>query len=87
MRVSRTAVLNAALFASLQASPQLIPAARAVFVQADDKSFDVTLPSSWQAVSPTRGAPPHIFSLSSRRGDDTAKVRSISELLPCFDYC
>ena len=31
--------------------------------------------------------PPHIFSLSSRRGDDTAKVRSISELLPCFDYC
>ena len=42
------------------------------FVQADDKSFDVTLPDTWKVATPepVRGTPPQIFSLGSTRASD-----------------
>lgn len=67
---TRAAVLKSALLAALQSAPLYSSyAAGAAFVQADDKSFDVTLPDTWQASAVERGTLPNIFSLSARRQD------------------
>lgn len=63
---SRTDVLKAALLAS---SLQAAPMQAATFLQADDKSFDLTLPDAWRATPLQRGTPPQIFSLSANRLD------------------
>jgi hypothetical protein len=46
------------------------------FYQADDKSWDVTLPSSWQidSTSPRAAFPEHVFSVRAQRKDGSARL-------------
>jgi hypothetical protein len=76
-RLSRSALLRSL------AVPALAPqAARAVigevtgpgFFQADDKSWDVTLPPSWAPGSDTRAEPEHVFHLRAMRSSGGASL-------------
>jgi hypothetical protein len=79
---SRPDFLKAILCASLQASPLASTAAHAAtFLQADDKSFDITLPEAlWTKSPPLRGTPPNLFSLVSKRDGSSTSVTVTVEL-------
>ena len=67
--ITRANALKAALLVSFHSAPLVPSIATAVYIQADDKSFDMTLPDTWQGQPLTRGTPPQLFSLSSMRRD------------------
>ena len=72
MRISRAELVRAILV-SLPAVP--LPAASA-FIQADDKSWDVTLPSTWQlteASKTPRAEEEHIFRIGGSRPGTSAQ--------------
>ena len=72
MRLNRAELLSSALLATLPTRP---PAAWAeVFYQADDKSWDLTLPDTWtleRSISP-RDDPAHFYHVTATRPGSTS---------------
>jgi hypothetical protein len=91
LSASRADLLKAALVAALQPAALFAAshaASASTFVQADDKSFDITLPDSWliRAADPLRGNPPRIFSLESSRREASAKLEVNVDIAQAGDF-